>query len=73
MSIDNNERLVRLEKDMESLTKTTQKIETRVDAMYDAFVQAKGAKWVIISLWMGVGAALVNVKALLTFIGVKFS
>ena len=73
MSQDNNERLVRLEKDLESLKATTTKIETKVDAMYDAFVQAKGARWVIITLWIAIGAFLANVKWMLTALGVKFN
>lgn len=73
MAQDSNERLIRLEKDLETLKASTAKIETRVDAMYDAFVQAKGAKWVIITLWIGIGAMLANVKWLLAAIGVKFN
>jgi hypothetical protein len=72
MAQDNNERLVRLEKDLEALKSTTTKIETKVDAMYDAFVQAKGARWVIITLWIGIGAMLANIKVLLAALGVKF-
>lgn len=73
VSQDNNERLVRLEKDLEALRSSTSKIETKVDAMYDAFVQAKGARWVIITLWIFIGAALANVKWFLTLLGVKFN
>lgn len=72
MAQDCNERLVRLEKDLEALKSSTTKIETKVDAMYDAFVQAKGAKWVIITLWIGIGAMLANIKVLLAALGVKF-
>jgi len=72
MAQDSNERLVRLEKDLEALKSTTTKIETKVDAMYDAFVQAKGARWVIITLWIGIGAMLANIKVLLAALGVKF-
>jgi len=72
MSQDNNERLVRVEKDLEALKASTDKIETKVDAMYDAFVQAKGARWVIITLWIGIGAMLANIKVLLAALGVKF-
>ena len=72
MAQDSNERLVRLEKDLEALKASTTKIETKVDAMYDAFVMAKGARWVVITLWIFIGAALANVKLLLAAIGVKF-
>jgi tetrahydromethanopterin S-methyltransferase subunit G len=72
MAQDSNERLVRLEKDLEALKASTDKIETKVDAMYDAFVQAKGARWVIITLWIGIGAMLANIKVLLAALGVKF-
>lgn len=60
-----NERLARVETQVDDMKK-------KVDAMYDAFVQAKGARWVIISLWIGIGAALANIKVLLTALGVKF-
>lgn len=73
VSQDSNDRLVRLEKDLESLRATVSKIEAKVDAMYDAFIQAKGARWVIITAWIGMGALLVNVKWLLAALGVKFN
>lgn len=72
MSQDNNERLVRVEKDLESLKASSQKIETKVDAMYDAFVAARGAKWVVVTIWIGIGAMAANLKWLLQSIGVKF-
>lgn len=72
MSQDNNERLVRVEKDLESLKASSQKIETKVDAMYEAFVAARGAKWVVVTLWIGIGAMAANLKWLLQSIGVKF-
>lgn len=73
VSQDSNDRLVRLEKDLESLTVTVSKIEAKVDAMYDAFIQAKGARWVIITVWIGFGAMLANVKWILAALGVKFN
>lgn len=72
MSQDNNERLVRVEKDLESLKRSSEKIETKVDAMYEAFVAARGAKWVVVTLWIGIGAMAANLKWLLQSIGVKF-
>lgn len=72
MSQDNNERLVRVEKDLEALKASSQKIETKVDAMYEAFVAARGAKWVVVTLWIGIGAMAANLKWLLQSIGVKF-
>ena len=72
MSQDNNERLVRVEKDLEALKASSQKIETKVDAMYEAFVAARGAKWVVVTLWIGIGAMAANLKCLLQSIGVKF-
>ena len=72
MSQDNNERLFRVEKDLEALKASSQKIETKVDAMYEAFVAARGAKWVVVTLWIGIGAMAANLKWLLQSIGVKF-
>lgn len=59
------ERLARLEIQVDDMKR-------KVDEMHAAFLAAKGAKWLAIALWMGLGAFVVNVKWLLTAIGVKF-
>lgn len=59
------ERLARVETKVESM-------EKKVDEIHAAFLAAKGARWVIISLWIGIGAAIANIKVLLAALGVKF-
>lgn len=66
MTAAENERLARLETQVEDM-------KAKVDEMHAAFLAARGAKWVVISLWIGIGAALANVKAFLIALGVKFS
>jgi hypothetical protein len=41
--------------------------------MYEAFLQARGAKWVVVSLWIGLGAAVANMKIILEAVGVRFN
>ena len=72
MTQDNNERLVRVEDELEALARSTAKIESKVDQMYEDFVQARGAKWAVITIWVGIGAAAANLKWLLSAFGVKF-
>lgn len=63
---DTSERLARVETQVADM-------KSKVDEMHAAFLAARGAKWVIVSLWIGFGAALANVKWLLSAIGVKFN
>ena len=72
MTAHENERLARLEIEVSHIRQDQAEAKAKLDAMYDAFLQARGAKWVIISLWIGLGAAIANIKWLLTAVGVKF-
>lgn len=65
MTASENERLARVETQVEDMKK-------KVDEMHAAFLAAKGAKWVVITLWISVGAALANLKWFLASIGVRF-
>lgn len=66
MTAAENERLARLETQVEDM-------KTKVDEMHAAFLAARGAKWVVITLWIGLGAMVANVKWILTAMGVKFN
>ena len=66
MTAGESERLARLETQVEDM-------KSKVDEMHEAFLAARGAKWVIITLWIGLGAAIANIKFLLAALGVKFS
>lgn len=60
-----NERLARVETQVEDMKK-------KVDEMHAAFLGAKGARWVFISLYITVGVILANLKWLLSSMGVRF-
>jgi hypothetical protein len=66
MTTQEAERLARVETQVEDM-------KTKVDEMHAAFLAARGAKWVIVALWIGLGAAIVNIKFFLGALGVKFS
>lgn len=72
MTKDEGERIARLEADVCHMRKTQDEMKTQVNAMYEAFMQARGAKWAIITLWISVGAVIANIKWLLIQLGVKF-
>jgi len=63
MTTQEAERLARVETQVEDM-------KTKVDEMHAAFLAARGAKWVIIALWIGLGAAIVNFKFFLAALGV---
>lgn len=67
-----NERLAKVELEVKHMRETQEEMKKQVGAMYEAFMAARGAKWVLITMWIGFGAFLANVKLLLTYIGVKF-
>lgn len=72
MTRDEGERIARLEAEVSHMRQTQEEMNRKVNAMYEAFMQARGAKWVIISLWISIGAILANIKWLLIQLGVKF-
>lgn len=72
MTGSENERLARLETQVQTLTDTQKETAKKVNEMHEAFLAARGAKWVIITLWIGIGAFLANVKAMLVWMGVRF-
>ena len=48
-SSDTRDRVIKLERDMEHLTATVDKMAGHVEEMRDLFIQAKGARWFIIT------------------------
>lgn len=69
---DTRDRVIALEIQVEHLAEKLDGYGQKVNAMHEAFTQAKGARWVIITLWIGIGAMLANIKVLLAALGVKF-
>lgn len=54
---DTRDRVIRLETEVEQLTKTVASMDTKVTAMHELLMQAKGARWAI---WAaaGIGGAV---------------
>ena len=73
MTTAENERLARLETRVDGLKAQMDDMKSKLDEMHAAFLAARGAKWVIVALWIGLGAAIVNIKFFLAALGVKFS
>lgn len=73
MTAAENERLARLETEIAHIRKEQADVKKKLDAMYEAFLQARGAKWVVVSLWIGLGAAVANMKLILEAVGVRFN
>lgn len=72
MNAGENERLARVETEVAHIRRDQADANEKIDAMYEAFLQARGAKWVLITMWIGFGAMIANIKWLLSAIGVKF-
>ncbi len=73
VSIDNNERLVRVEMQLEHQDEKLEEMASKVDEMHEVFMQAKGARWMFLAGGVAIGSILVNVKTLLAIIGWKIS
>lgn len=71
VSVDNNERLVRLEMKVEHQSEKIEDMSSKMNQMYDVFMQAKGARWMFLAAGVAVGSFIVNLKTLLSFIGIK--
>jgi hypothetical protein len=72
VSQDNNDRLVRLEENVKTLVLAQAKMDLKVDAVYEAFVKAQGAKYVVIVLWMAFGGVGLTIFfKLLALVGLK--
>lgn len=54
---DTRDRVIALEIEVAHLQKTMDDMATKVTAMHDMLQQARGAKWLFIVVWLGVGSA----------------
>lgn len=71
VSVDNNERLIRLEMTVEHQSEKLDGMSAKVDEMHGVFLKARGAQWLFLTFWIGVGALVVNLKTFLALLGVK--
>jgi hypothetical protein len=61
---DTRDRVIRLEARVEQLARDVAGMDGKVTEIYALLQQAKGARWVIIALWVGAGALLGELLAL---------
>jgi len=55
---DTRDRVIRLEAKVEQLTVDIAGIDAKVTEIYTLLQQAKGAKWILIVIWLAAGALL---------------
>ncbi len=70
MTDDSRDRLIRLETEVEHLTATVNNMASKLDELHTVFLQAKGARWLLIVM-AGMGGAVAGFAAKwLPYIGV---
>jgi hypothetical protein len=62
MSDDTRDRVIRLEAQVEHLSNTVQAMTEKLDELHAVFLQAKGARWLLIAL-AGLGGAAAGFAA----------
>jgi hypothetical protein len=62
MSDDTRDRVIRLEAQVEHLTLTVDDMKEKLDDLHGVFMQAKGARWLLIAM-AGIGGALAGFMA----------
>ena len=67
---DTRDRVIRLEARLEQLTRDVAGMDGKVTEIYALLQQARGARWVIVALWVGAGALLGELLALPAWPGV---
>jgi hypothetical protein len=55
---DTRDRVIRLEAKVEQLTRDVAGMDGKVTEIYALLQQAKGARWILVALWIGAGALL---------------
>ncbi|MEY3773867.1 MAG: hypothetical protein RLZZ129_647 [Verrucomicrobiota bacterium] len=67
---DTRDRVIALEIEVTHLQKTVDDMSAKVTAMHDMLQQARGAKWLFIVVWLGVGSAATYALQFVKFIGI---
>lgn len=55
---DTRDRVIRLEARVEQLTRDIAGMDGKVTEIYALLQQARGARWILVALWIGAGALL---------------
>lgn len=69
LDIDTRDRVIRLETQVQHMSKTMDQMSTQVTELHSMLQQARGAKWVLILVWVGVGGAMTYLLQLLKLFG----
>lgn len=67
--METRERVVALEVEVRHLQKSVDEMGAKVTEMHQLLTQARGAKWFMIIVWIGLGGAVTYVLNLLKIIG----
>ncbi len=58
MEVDTRDRVIRLEAKVEQLTRDIAGMDAKVTEIYTLLQQAKGARWLLIVIWLAAGAVI---------------
>ena len=58
IEVDTRDRVIRLEANVEQLTRDIAGMDAKVTEIYTLLQQAKGARWMLIVIWLAAGAVL---------------
>lgn len=67
---DTRDRVIRLEAEVEHISAQLTEMSTKVSAMHDVLMQAKGAKWVVVVAAAIVGGITSWIASVFNFFGV---
>ena len=65
LETDTRDRVIRLEEKVEQLTRDIAGMDAKVTEIYALLQQARGARWMLIVIWLGAGAVLGKVMSVL--------
>lgn len=69
LETDTRDRVIRLEAQVEHMAETVDKMSTQVTELHAMLQQARGAKWLFIVVWVGIGGAATYALQFLKLIG----
>ena len=61
---DTRDRVIRLEARLEQLTRDVAEMDVKVTEIYALLQQARGARWILVALWVGAGALIGELLAI---------
>ena len=67
---DTRDRVIRLEAQVEQLTRDVAGMDEKVSEIHTLLQQARGAKWMLVLLWIALGALLADLGAMMGWAGI---